>query len=385
MVNVVLFNISLTEGMAGSMRVKNLLSPLYKKDEILLSNLIVTNIFEKNKIGDGGINDGIPYLNIGYTSSVNVISLISFYRHGCNFIKREFKKNMQNIFYIYDYPDIKNIGFINYAKKVGYKIVFDIVEDNRFQSQFFSILGWLRSKTSIYFLKKIPVYADAIIVISKHLEKRLFDICGSTMPIYHIPVVVNTSQLENDFSTLNDTTTVFYGGSFGEKDGLIFLLQAFKILEKKYSNIKLVFTGKPTFESDLTKLKIEGQNILYKGFLSEDQYYNELKNADIFCMLRVNSPWANAGFPFKLCEFLATGKGVIATDVGDVSDYIENGKNALLIKPGSVEEIVGAIEFFLIHPDKIFEMGKLARQTAIKYFDSNYLSGKVITIFNSIK
>jgi glycosyltransferase involved in cell wall biosynthesis len=118
------------------------------------------------------------------------------------------------------------------------------------------------------------------------------------------------------------------------------------------------------------------------GFLSTEDYYATLNSCDIFCMTRVNSQFANAGFPFKLGEFLASGKGVIATKVGDVSNYLDD-KNALLISPNSVSELTEALTVFIKDPAKISVLGAEARKTAETHFDSEKVSMKLLSIFES--
>jgi glycosyltransferase involved in cell wall biosynthesis len=101
-------------------------------------------------------------------------------------------------------------------------------------------------------------------------------------------------------------------------------------------------------------------------------------------MTRINSDAANAGFPFKLGEFLATGKAVIASDVGDVSSYLKNNIDSILIKPNNVDELVVALSYILDNPEKISSLGNEARNTAETYFDSEKVSTKVLELFKRI-
>ena len=75
-------------------------------------------------------------------------------------------------------------------------------------------------------------------------------------------------------------------------------------------------TGKGA-ERHLNKLHklIEGNlskdKIIFKGFLPVKEYFNTINECDILCVTRSGSKLANNGFPFKLGEFLATGKAVL--------------------------------------------------------------------------
>src|SRR5438874_1508321 len=108
-VNVLVLNVSLEEGMAGSMRVRNLVDPLVEAGSITLSNLALTHINEKNKIGKQGIIDNIKYLYIGYHNPAYLNQVYTFYKAGTRFLISQYKIDSKNILYNYGYPDIKNI------------------------------------------------------------------------------------------------------------------------------------------------------------------------------------------------------------------------------------------------------------------------------------
>jgi glycosyltransferase involved in cell wall biosynthesis len=181
---------------------------------------------------------------------------------------------------------------------------------------------------------------------------------------------------------------IFYGGSFGHKDGLPYLINAFDELCIRYNNLRLILSGKglstdmENIFAEIAQLKCKDK-IIYKGYLDTDDYYTLLNHCDIFCMTRINSKFANAGFPFKLGEFLATGKGVIATNIGDVPNYLTNKQNALLIDSESVSQLVEAISYFLNNPNKMRDIGTESRKTARQYFDSEKLSMQLFDIFKS--
>lgn len=131
-------------------------------------------------------------------------------------------------------------------------------------------------------------------------------------------------------------------------------------------------------------LKLIGKNsmINYLGFLLTLQYYDALKRSDICCPVRINSLFSNVGFPFNVGEFLAAGKAIIATNVGDVPLYLFNGINGLLIPPESTEAISDALAVCLENKNDIRKKpGGEAKKTAYKYFDSAGLSRKLLEIF----
>jgi glycosyltransferase involved in cell wall biosynthesis len=94
-------------------------------------------------------------------------------------------------------------------------------------------------------------------------------------------------------------------------------------------------------------------------------------------MNRVNSAYANAGFPFKLGEMLATEKPVIATKVGNISDLLINQENAILIEPNSIDELSDAIKYLISNPEKAKNIGIKGKHIAKENFDSDIISIKL--------
>ena len=379
--------VSCFDGMASSTRVRNLFEPLISK-KLITANNLVYQTDNKEPIGKKGSLNNINFKVIGFRLS-NIFSIFGFWGGGISFLKRSKQPGFKNIIYNYNYPDLKNIVFILYARLIGYKIILDIVEDNRYEPHV-SFINKVRLSTSIFLFKFSRHFTHAYIAISAHLYKRVKIISKGKTPVFLIPITVNLNYFKSSsYKPDKNNLKIFYGGSFGEKDGLEYLISAFEEVSKTDSRIKLILTGAGN-KRDIEKIKskidqsVNKDRIIYMGFLSTSDYYSLLNNCDIFCMTRVNSSFANAGFPFKLGEFLASGKGVIATKVGDVPDYLSNDVNALLISPNSVNELTDAIATFIKDPEKINSLGLEARKTAELHFDSEKVSEKLLSIFQSV-
>lgn len=385
--NIMIMSVSVFDGMAGSTRVRNLFAPLIGKG-LLKANNLIYETDNKVPIGKEGRLNEINFRIIGFRLG-NPFSIFSFWGRGMSFLRKNKQAGSKNIIYNYNYPDLKNIVFLMYGRMIGYKIVFDIIEDNRFEAHV-GFVNKVRIKTSLVLFKLSRYFTKAYIAISDHLYKRAEENAKGKIPVHLIPITVNLNYFKlNGYQVNKNDLKIFYGGSFAPKDGLSYLLDAFEEVSKKDSNIKLVLTGLGN-PADVNKIKEKisvsaaKERILFKGFLATDEYYAVLNSCDIFCMTRVNSKFANAGFPFKLGEFLASGKGVIATKVGDVPKYLHNGENSLLINPDSVSEIVQALLTFINNPDKLNSLGAAARRTAETNFDSDKISMELLSIFNSI-
>jgi glycosyltransferase involved in cell wall biosynthesis len=101
-------------------------------------------------------------------------------------------------------------------------------------------------------------------------------------------------------------------------------------------------------------------------------------------MVRDATTYASAGFPFKLGEYLATGKPVIASRIDDVDKYLEDRRSAVLIEPGSVEAIAEAMRYILRRPDAARAIGREGREVARNAFEKTRLGQALYEFLRAI-
>jgi len=378
---ILVFGIPLREGMAGSVRVRNLLYPMVENSSVHLNNLYFA--LQADGIDDQGKSDELK-IDLDFKSP---LSILSYLYKSIKFIHRKYAPKQVNIFYLYETPDIKTLIPLLYAKILGYRVVLDIVEDNSQAASFGGFVNKLRIKSGSFILKNFQSFIDLNIVISSHLE-RLILTYTSKDKILFIPVTMDISKFEKSDYVKKEIITLFYGGSFGKKDGLDLLLKAFEEVCKELDYLRLVLTGKGENVADfnefmaLVKASSFSDRIQYRGFVPSGEYQALLNSCDIFCVIRDNSGAANTGFPSKLAEYLATGRAVIVTNVGDVSNYLQDKENAILVKPMDLISLVGAIKYLIEHSDDISQIGSKGRIVAINRFNNRTESKKLFTALN---
>jgi glycosyltransferase involved in cell wall biosynthesis len=204
-----------------------------------------------------------------------------------------------------------------------------------------------------------------------------------------MPISVDMDRFPEKPFRMDPNVSLLYSGSFGKKDGLPVLLDAFDRLAGKYENVRLVLTGRGDREAMkelFTRMEISPykDRIEFKGYLEDKDYYSLLNDADIPCMTRVDLAFAHAGFPFKLGEFLASGKPVIASRVSDVDRFLVNGQNAMLVTPGASTEICEAVEFLINNPESAAAIGARGREVAEKYFDYKQQGRALVTFLENV-
>jgi glycosyltransferase involved in cell wall biosynthesis len=138
-----------------------------------------------------------------------------------------------------------------------------------------------------------------------------------------------------------------------------------------------LLTGKGSHMRLVKHRIVADRGIQYLGYLSDAEFYQVLQKADVLCMTRTGSAYSNAGFPFKLGEYLATGKPVIASKVGDVTTYLKDREDAFLIAPGDVAALEGAMEYCIDNYDTAVKIGRSGMQKCRKFFNPE-INGKML-------
>jgi glycosyltransferase involved in cell wall biosynthesis len=372
--HILILGVSLYEGMAGSVRVRNLLEPMIQTKGVVWSNLFFTKLAGNHSAGS---RDNLKEVEVELSSPRSVFR---FLRDSFRFIRKKKVSGSLNVFYAYDTPDLKTILPILYAKMLGYKIILDIVEDNSVALSFDGIMNRIRIKSGQYLLSMSPYFADLVIVISTHLKGKLDHIYKDLSKVLYIPVTVDLKKIPFNPTYRSRAEKVFYGGSFGKKDGLDVLIKAFSKVSGEFPHAELILTGKGENKKDFNEImeliasSEASAQIKYLGFLNSEDYLRTLGECDVFCVTRNNSKAANTGFPSKLSEFLAAGKAVIASSVGDVGTILTNEENALLISPEDEKAMYDSLKQIFLDSSLIERLGTSGRKTAEVNFDNQKFS-----------
>ena len=374
--NIVFFgSFEYPQGMAGTKRIQHAIDGLRRCSDASIRVIILRQSSANNP--PRGVHRNITYETVMPDLMRVKLALLAplFFAKAMSAIRRAFDPESKNILLIYGPPTLDNVPVVRYARKRGYKVAFDFVEDD--ETAIESSSDFYRRITNYYtrrITKQITSLADGLVVISSHLERKFARLTNGSIPVHLRPISVDFSRFEDPVCLSSKGLSLFYSGSFGVKDGVNILLDAFETLAPRYPSLRLILTGKGSEQAMQPILSSIAHSsfsdrVDYKGFLDDDAYFDTLRKVAVPCMTRIDLASAHAGFPFKLGEFLATGKPVIASRVSDVEHFLKDKHDALLVEPGSVEDVVKAFEFIQHNSDTAREIGKNGRLRARESFD----------------
>ncbi len=141
--------------------------------------------------------------------------------------------------------------------------------------------------------------------------------------------------------------------------GIDYLVKAFSLLEKKFSNIVLWIIGEGSEKEKLRSLCVDykiDHKVHFKGLVSQKdlpEYYNHI---DIFAV-----PSLIESFGVVVVEAAACGLPVVATNVNGLPETVKDGETGFLVPSQNVEALADKLTL-LIDDSALREgMGKKAR------------------------
>jgi phosphatidylinositol alpha-mannosyltransferase len=184
---------------------------------------------------------------------------------------------------------------------------------------------------------------------------------------------------------LDGKINILFLGRIEERKGLIYLLKAFKILNKNFPNLRLIVVGEGPLKEDCqnwvekNKLKTESPqsrneggkegrpsltNIVFEGAAKENEVPSYYTTCDIYCSPAIYGE----SFGIVLIEAMASGIPVVAFANKGYQAVLEKGKGKrFLVKPRDYKTLAKKLEVLIKNPHLRKEMGEWGIKEAKKY------------------
>ncbi|MEX0967279.1 MAG: glycosyltransferase family 4 protein [Bacteroidia bacterium] len=228
--------------------------------------------------------------------------------------------------------------------------------------------------------------ADHIIVISRNLKQhylRFFPPERITL----LPIVVDLNRFEGVDCHRPHSHIIGYLGSFGHKDGVTGILNAFGMALEENPHLRLRLMGwcpeREKVVQAIKEMQLESK-VEFLGQLTSDEIPCYLQQCDVLIVNRPDTRYSNFGFPTKLGEYLASGRPTIVTRVGDVEQYLTHGYDTWMIPPDDDRQLAGAILQRFAEYDRFEEIGKRGRETCQKLFSHTLHIKRLKQIFEQL-
>jgi len=160
-----------------------------------------------------------------------------------------------------------------------------------------------------------------------------------------------------------------------------FMMQSLAVIARKYPDVKLLITGKPSkMVMEMAKKFGVEDNVNQTGFLPYEDLPWYLGCANLFVFPFPDKIYNVGRWPNKIGDYLSLGRPLVSHPVGDVKTLLEDydiGRLAEWDPSDFAEKVV----YLLENPDVAKQLGHNARELAVTKYDWKVLIEKLETFY----
>jgi len=224
------------------------------------------------------------------------------------------------------------VGLINKFRIGRYKTVFHVY-DTMSVSSFRSLF------------KFVAASCEQVVAASNTCKEDLVKCTGLSEE--KVQVIYNGVELQNTVVDsqgqllASSSIVIGFAGSITTRKGLIYLLEAYKVLRKRHSHLKLLMAynfAEPKYEQVIDAI-LDNLSGVEKVSLTTEEMPSFYKSIDILVVPSLNDP-----LPTTVLEALSFGKIVIGSNIDGIPEMVEQ---KYLFAPANSKAIVEKLEFII--------------------------------------
>jgi len=162
--------------------------------------------------------------------------------------------------------------------------------------------------------------------------------------------------------------TVLFHGSYVPLQGALVVAQAAEILARDHPDIRFRMVGDGQTRQDVASLAEEKglTSLAFVDWLPLEGLAEEVRKADICLGIFGTSGKASRVIPHKVYAAMAMGKPIITADTPAARELLEDGKTALLCRPGDPGDLSASILRLSANPSLRTALGRSARSLFVE-------------------
>ncbi len=219
----------------------------------------------------------------------------------------------------------------------------------------------------------LPVAADTVSVSSDRLKELCLRFGVEKERIFKAPVGADLKKFSPRISgdwvrkkhNLGNKEVILYLGQLHGGQYVRMFIEAANIVLHDYPNTAFLIVGEGYMLERLNRLvvglEIE-EHVIFTGSIDHDKIPNYIAASDICVACFEHNDITICKSPLKVVEYLASGKPIVASLVGEVRNMV--GGAGFLVEPGNYPALAKAIAELLGNTQLRLEMGLRAWQRA---------------------
>lgn len=239
--------------------------------------------------------------------------------------------------------------------------------------------------------------AARIFVVSEVERRNLLGVGVPSEKIIVNPNGVDPDQFRPDvgggavraeFGVATEQILVGFTGSFGPWHGVLALAEAITRLPP-LAKIRFLMVGAGSLRGEFERIVADAgmiDRVIFAGVVAHDRIPALLDACDILVSPHV--PMADGseffGSPTKLFEYMAMGKAIVASRLGQIGDVLSHDESALLAEPGNVVELTAALVALAGSRSERDRLGAGARAAAVERHTWDINAERVLAAYRDL-
>ncbi|MEE9291544.1 MAG: glycosyltransferase family 4 protein [Acidobacteriota bacterium] len=238
-------------------------------------------------------------------------------------------------------------------------------------------LGW---RSIFVGLEEINLrHADLIVVVSEALRAQLVERGVEPERIIVRPNGVDPERYRPDLDgsavrrrhDLEGRTVIGFIGTFGLWHGATVLARSAVRLLRERPDVRFLFVGDGAQRGEAEAILAAAglrHAVVFTGLVPQEEGPAHLAAMDILAAPHVPNADGTPffGSPTKLFEYMAMGRGIVASRLDQIGTVLEDGRTALLTDPGDERSLESALIRLVDDPDLRERLGAGARGRALE-------------------
>jgi len=214
----------------------------------------------------------------------------------------------------------------------------------------------LRSRFAVAAVRRhVHVTTTYTNALSERLRARGF------RDVERIPAFVDV--VPNETVPIENGDDVVFVGQLTPKKAPVLLAEAFARIAGRYPAARLVIVGEGPERDALSRIadRVGGDRIVLTGRIDQDGVRTVMGRARVVVVPSLRAE----GGPLVVIEAAILGRPLIVTDDPPLRELVDRSGGGIVVKRGSLDELVDALERMLSNPQEAARMGIKGRDTAM--------------------
>jgi glycosyltransferase involved in cell wall biosynthesis len=277
---------------------------------------------------------------------------------------------------VYQRHSILSVAGLVLARRLGVPLVLEVNA-----SEVWARKAWSRlqlERLAVDMEKTAFRGADRLVLVSEELVPTVLELGGDRDRVVVNPNGVDLRRFppeetgrgaRAELGIPPDAPVLGFLGTFARWHGVLFLAGEIPLLAARHPELHVVLIGdgdhRPEVEARLAE-SAAASRVHFTGLVSRDRVPALLAACDV--LLSPHLPFSDGtpffGSPTKLFEYLAAGRPVVASNLGQIGRVVADGETGILYPPGDGAAFREAVSRLVADPDLRRRLGRRARETA---------------------